>query len=211
MSLSAMTVSVGRFAAVLAFGAVLTLAATTAADAQGGDIPKMRHMNREADKAAPAQPDAVPGAKPRGPAAPPTKPAADMSPNEALFDAINRGDIASARDAMNRGAELSATNVLGMTPLELSVDLGRNDISFMLLSMRGEDGGRGSRAVTRQSDTPASKAMAAKPAPSKGPQVAKDIPVATKPVATPKLFANDGGAPVPSAGFLGFDARAATN
>jgi hypothetical protein len=30
-------------------------------------------------------------------------------------------------------------------------------------------------------------------------------------VATPKLFANDGGAPQPSAGFLGFDPHGATN
>jgi hypothetical protein len=35
--------------------------------------------------------------------------------------------------------------------------------------------------------------------------------VAAKPVATPKLFANDGGAPLPSAGFLGFDPHSATN
>ena len=60
-----------------------------------------------------------------------------MEPTEALFDAINRGDIGTARDAISRGADLHGHNVLGMTPLELSVDLGRNDISFMLLSMRG--------------------------------------------------------------------------
>jgi hypothetical protein len=59
-----------------------------------------------------------------------------MEPTDALFDAINRGDIGTARDAISRGADLHGHNVLGMTPLELSVDLGRNDISFMLLSMR---------------------------------------------------------------------------
>ena len=66
----------------------------------------------------------------------------DMEPTEALFDAINRGDIATARDAISRGADLHGHNILGMTPLELSVDLGRNDISFMLLSMRAADDGR---------------------------------------------------------------------
>ena len=47
-----------------------------------------------------------------------------MEPNDALFDAINRGDIAAARDAISRGADLGARNILGMTPMELSVDLG---------------------------------------------------------------------------------------
>ena len=65
-----------------------------------------------------------------------------MSPNDALFDAINRGDIAAARDALSRGAELDAHNLLGMTPMELSVDLGRNDISFLLLSYRVRTAGR---------------------------------------------------------------------
>ena len=63
-----------------------------------------------------------------------------MEPTDALFDAINRGDINAARDAISRGANLRGHNVLGMTPMELSVDLGRNDISFLLLSMRGADG-----------------------------------------------------------------------
>ena len=69
-----------------------------------------------------------------------------MQPTDALFDAINRGDIATARDAISRGADLQGQNILGMTPLELSVDLGRNDISFMLLSMRAADDGRSRQA-----------------------------------------------------------------
>src|ERR1700757_1385559 len=78
-----------------------------------------------------------------------SRPPSDMEPTDALFDAINRGDIGAARDAISRGADLRGHNVLGMTPMELSVDLGRNDISFLLLSMRGEDSGRGARAVGR--------------------------------------------------------------
>jgi hypothetical protein len=140
-----------------------------------------------------------------------------MQPTEALFDAINRGDIASARDALNRGAELDGINVLGMTPMELSVDLGRNDITFLLLSMRGEDAGRGSRAMARSAAPEAASAKIAQGKPARTTQgkqqasSARPAPVAAKPAATPKLFANDGGTPQPSAGFLGFDSRSASN
>jgi hypothetical protein len=141
-----------------------------------------------------------------------------MPPTDALFDAINRGDILAARDALNRGADLNGVNILGMTPMELSVDLGRNDISFLLLSMRGEDSNRGSRALGRDNASPTS---VSKTAVSKTAHVAKGKPasgntarvtnvaVTTKP--RPKLFANDGGTPMPSAGFLGFDPRSASN
>jgi hypothetical protein len=164
--------------------------------------------------AAPA-PDAIPGARAREPAAPATRAITDMAPNDALFDAINRGDIATARDSISRGADLNAVNILGMTPMELSVDLGRNDISFLLLSMRGEDSGRGSRSVGR--DSAAASASAKRPAApkppvlAKGSAAAKTAAVATKPTATAKLFANDGGLPQPGAGFLGFDSRSASN
>jgi hypothetical protein len=173
------------------------------------------------DEAAPAPPapDAVPGAKARAPAAPSTRSSTDLQPTDALFDAINRGDIAAARDALNRGADMDGINVLGMTPMELSVDLGRNDISFMLLSMRGEDPGRGSRigralngaAPEAKGPTPAKTAKVAKSATPRKASPAKDTSVASHATAKPKLFANDGGTPLPSAGFLGFDPRSATN
>ena len=82
-------------------------------------------------------PPALPGAASTGSPAPANHAPVDMEPTDALFDAINRGDIATARDAISRGADLHGQNILGMTPLELSIDLGRNDISFLLLSMRG--------------------------------------------------------------------------
>jgi len=178
--------------------------------------------NGAADKPAIAAPDALPGSKARTPAAPATHAAGDMQPTEALFDAINRGDVASARDALNRGADMNGVNVLGMTPMELSVDLGRNDISFLLLSMRGEDSGRGSRSVGRDAATSpaqaargpaAGAARATKPVAAASARNARveNTPEATKPIATPKLFANDGGAPVPNAGFLGFGSRPAAN
>jgi hypothetical protein len=101
-----------------------------------------------------------------------------------------------------------------MTPMELSVDLGRNDISFLLLSMRGEDSGRGSRAVGRDAPAPlqgAKTAAVAKPAAPAKSRVLAGRPEPVKPIATPKLFANDGGTPLPSAGFLGFDSRSSAN
>src|SRR5690349_7353342 len=100
------------------------LLAAAPAFAQAG--PAFNAIGGKAPAAAPrvAPPPALPGAKPTGTAAPSDRPALDMEPNEALFDAINRGDIGAARDAISRGADLGARNVLGMTPMELSVDLG---------------------------------------------------------------------------------------
>src|SRR3954470_1592568 len=103
---------------------------------KGGDAPRV-------DPPAPPLPPALPGAKTNANAvAPANRIPTDMQPTEALFDSINRGDIAAARDAISRGADLGGRNLLGMTPMELSVDLGRNEISFLLLSMRGGDSQR---------------------------------------------------------------------
>jgi hypothetical protein len=145
-----------------------------------------------------APPPALPGAGGSSPA-PLTRVPTDMEPNEALFDAINRGDIAIARDAISRGADLRARNILGMTPLELSVDLGRNDISFMLLSMRAADEPRPAASQ---------RAAAAKEEPKRQAKKASPRPAAVSSSTTSqtaRLFSGDGGTPNPSAGFLGFD------
>ncbi len=149
-------------------------------------------------------PPALPGAQSNnsGGAAPATKAPTDMEPNDALFDAINRGDLAAVRDAISRGADLSAQNILGMTPLELSVDLGRNDISFVLLSMRGGDSSRPPQPVTKVSAKPG-PVKQAKETSARAPKAAKAAGPA--PTQTPRLFAGDGGTPNPNAGFLGFD------
>jgi hypothetical protein len=207
----------------LALGVVLSAAAPSTVWAQlsspvpGGGSPASRMQSRVPEKPAIPAPDAVPGDKARAPAAPSTHVAGDMQPTDALFDAINRGDIAGARDALNRGADLNGVNVLGMTPMELSVDLGRNDISFLLLSMRGEDSGRGARAVGR-GDSTGGKSVKTTAAVRNAAETraaarakAAELPVATRPIAAPKLFANDGGTPLPSVGFLGFDSRSAAN
>jgi len=158
-------------------------------------------------------PPSLPGTKAPVEAAAPTASPTDMTPTEALFDAINRGDTAAARDAVNRGADLHGVNVLGLTPLELSVDLGRNDISFLLLSMRdgdatsrsatrtgAETGGTGqSDAVLRGSPVPRGASRSRVAAATRGD--AAEGPVAEGPT----FSSGNGGTPIPAAGFVGFD------
>jgi hypothetical protein len=138
--------------------------------------------------------------------APATTTPAEMEPNDELFDAINRGDITAARDAISRGADLAGRNVLGMTPMELSVDLGRNDISFLLLSMRGDSGRRpppsAAAAAAMEKPPPARPGKTRQAAPAVAKAATPAQPAAPQ---TPRLFSGDGGAPNPNAGFLGFD------
>jgi len=188
--------------ASLAFLSLVGLGAT--ADAQLIAGPGM-NGKPQAAKPVPKPPPALPGAQPDSDRVTPTeKSAMDLPPTEALFDAINRGDITSARDAISRGADLNGRNLLGMSPMELSVDLGRNNIAFLLLSLRGTD------SASRPTKAAAAPPPGRKPAAqhqqraerrSKGP-VREAAASAPK---TAPLFAGDGGTPIPSAGFLGFD------
>ncbi len=133
---------------------------------------------------------------------------ANLPPNEALFDAINRGDLADAREATNRGASLDARNTLGLSPVELSVDLGRNPITFFLLSVRA--GTEGTGAITPP-EAPTKKVAAAQPAPRPAPRPVAPVtaaptppaPVARAPVARAPI-SHDPGTPAPQSGFLGF-------
>jgi ankyrin repeat protein len=149
-------------------------------------------------------PPALPGAASSGTPAPINRAPVDMQPNDALFDAINRGDIATARDAISRGADLQGQNILGMTPLELSIDLGRNDISFLLLSMRGDNGRRPPTSATAATEKPqpAKSGKTRQAAPAVAKAATPSQPAAPQ---NPRLFSGDGGAPNPNAGFLGFD------
>jgi hypothetical protein len=158
-----------------------------------------------AAKPAPKPPPALPGAQPDSDRVTPVeKSAMDLPPTEALFDAINRGDITAARDASSRGADLNGRNLLGMSPMELSVDLGRNNISFLLLSLRGTDSApHMSRAAAAPPPPPKKSAQHQQRAERRAA-----APVREAAAAAPKtapLFAGDGGTPIPSAGFLGFD------
>jgi hypothetical protein len=203
-----------RNAALLAVAVVTTTGFVSAARAQLDPMDPGSLARHAVARGAPnmAQPEvvpppAVPGAASNADAvAPASRPAMDMSPNDALFDAINRGDIVAARDALNRGADLGAQNVLGMTPMELSVDLGRNDISFLLLSYRPVDSPPPGQAVAATQAAPPKVSAKSQ---GRSQSRARVIPVkaVVAPVSdAPHLFANNGGAPVPGAGFLGFDA-----
>jgi hypothetical protein len=151
-----------------------------------------------------APPPALPGSRTmNSDPAPMDRPPSEMRPTEALFDSINRGDIAAARDALSRGAELNARNVLGLTPIDLSVDLGRNDITFLLLSMRGSDPSptQTARTTPPKGEAPA-RQQAARTAPAR-PLVATAVKPATSPM-TRQQYADVPGTPAPQAGFLGF-------
>jgi len=154
-------------------------------------------------------PAALPGAAAKQAIAPPSRVPTLMSPTEELFDAINRGDIATVRDALSRGADLSAPNELGLTPLDLSIDLNRNDISFLLLSMRGAAPAQTGPATVRtaKAGTPA-RTRAAQRSVRKRDALTQtaEAQQAGRP-SLPTLFTGDGGAPVPQAGFLGFTGR----
>ena len=159
-----------------------------------------------AEPRAPAAPaPALPGlAARRAPAPIPGDPAANLSPNASLFDAIARGDLTAARDAVARGADVDARNALGLTALDAAVDQGRNEIVFYLLSAR--DNSRSGSA-----EPPPARAATAPPPPAARIPRREAAPLNTPPVALAQprgaaLWAGNGGAPQPEIGFLGFDA-----
>ena len=76
-----------------------------------------------------AQP--APGAQPPGSG----RLSAQAPPTEMLFDGIAIGSMDVVRDAISRGANLNARNVLGQRPVDLAIDVGRSDMAFLLLSM----------------------------------------------------------------------------
>ncbi len=201
---------------------ILTLAGLTAvasAHAQGipggHGAPTPAGGGKAPDRPAPP---AIPGAQSRPDAAAPAdRAAADLPPTEALFDAINRGDLMTAKDAISRGANLEGRNLLGLSPLELSVDLARNDISFLLLSLRGgSDSSRGpasAQAAPSASPAPPQRRFRGAPVTASTARLVARRPGvdARSSSATgrqaPPLFAGNGGTPQPNVGFLGFDAR----
>ncbi|MDB5414753.1 MAG: hypothetical protein JWR10_3088 [Rubritepida sp.] len=154
-------------------------------------------------------PPALPGvAANRGQAPIPAEvPPSSMNPNDAMFDGINRGDIATVRDAVARGADVNSRNALGLTAIDSAVDQGRPEIMFYLLSMRGSAGNA----------PPPPERGAANPRPERAPARVRTPPpsaareesqVQTGTVSPrlPQLWQANGGTPQPSIGFLGFDA-----
>lgn len=170
-------------------------------------VPNFGQAAPPAPTAARPPPVGLPGAQPKAAPAPPTQPPALMSPTDALFDAINRGDLAAAQDAVSRGADLNGHDVLGMTPEQLSIDLGRNDITFLLLSAGGREATSSQPAAAPAVQSGAKAVGGGKLARTTVRRQERLVraTAATAPIQTPRLFAGNGGSPVPSAGFLGFD------
>ncbi|EGG75670.1 hypothetical protein SXCC_03787 [Gluconacetobacter sp. SXCC-1] len=158
------------------------------AEAEAADAAKKAEARRAAKAAAP--PAALPGAESReeehGHAS------ADMNPTDALFDAINRGSLGAAKEALNRGADMTGHNVLGQTPLDMAIDLNRNDITFLLLSMRtfsdSDPHFSSTSLAENEDDTP----------PLVMPRHATTRP------GTDRRYDASGGHAEPSIGFLGF-------
>lgn len=168
------------------------------AEQEAEDHAKQREAQRDARRAAP--PSALPGAESQedetGHAS------RDLNPTSALFDAINRGSLNAAKEALNRGADMQAHNVLDQTPLDMSIDLNRNDITFLLLSMRtyGPQGGRMS-ATTSHGDIDTDEEGNGHLS-IKGSGRQKAVAVAAGP-----RFDKSGGRAQPEIGFLGFANR----
>jgi len=147
------------------------------------------------------RPQGLPGLQSRtAPAIPLADVTRALNPNEMLFDAISRGDVTAAREAVNRGADTNSRNVLGLTALDSAVDQGRPEMIFYLLSLRGSAG----NAAPPPGGAPLPRGRAPRPEPA--PRVVATAPSAPAPPARPRLWANDGGAAQPDVGFLGFDA-----
>ncbi len=155
----------------------------------------------------------APGAQPQGGAAAGPRARARQAPSgtptEQLFEAINQGEMEDVRAAVAAGADIGARNVLGLTPMDLAVDLGRNDVALYLISLgrvrerplaplpqdtsRQRDLARSTAQQRRAEDAAIEAALR-----QRGPSVSRQGIVAVAP-----LWQGNGGAPNPGIGFLG--------
>lgn len=193
--------------AILLGAALLGWAALPASDAAAQMIRNSAPRGDQTPATRPP-PAALPGLQGRRAPEPiPADPTQSLAPDAALFDAINRGDLPAAREAVARGADTESRNVLGLTPVDAAVDQGRTEIMFFLLSVRGASRNAGpppAEAEQRPAASPRARRNARRDA-EEAPL--RPAPVeAPAPVRSARLWANDGGAPNPAIGFLGFDA-----
>jgi ankyrin repeat protein len=169
----------------------------------------------------------LPGSRRSGPVNQGTIDSTLLSPNDELFDSINRGDITAARDALSRGADLGATDAVGQTPIDLSVSLARNNITFLLVTLLHAGGGDITDAQGPMAQPPAntiglsSKDQKAVSTPvgffsaPQAPKAKRYQTVSTHPgyngtnvAESAPAYASDSGSPNASAGFVGFGANA---
>jgi len=160
-----------------------------AAEAEAEAAQKKAEARRNARAAAP--PAALPGAESAEEDAGHAN--KDLNPTAALFDAINRGSLNAAKESLNRGADMGARNVLGQKPIDLAIDLNRNDIIFLLLSMRTYNDTGDTRLASETDSADEGHASI------KGQAVRE---VSSRKTVTPHI---SGGVPRPDVGFLGFD------
>jgi len=183
--------------------AVGTLAGSARAQTPGMPTAKIPNADTGGGGAAPIP--ALPGSHATDDAvAPPERPPSELPPTEALFDAINRGDVAGTRDAISRGADLNGHDILGLTPMALSVDLGRNNITFLLLSLRASEESDGPPVAIAQREPVGKAAGGKRTAGKSGTGHSASTHAAPLPEQIPDTRLADGGVPAPSAGFLGF-------
>lgn len=184
----------------MAFVMALAVPVAQAQDNHTGPVVMPKPVNSQKLPPPPALPGAALGQDRVTPA---EKSNNDMPPNDALFDSVNRGDIISARDALSRGADPNATNILGLSALEQSIDLGRNDITFLLISLRGGSPS-GPPSIPTKGKPPTVK-ITAEPKPAPPPRRLSVSAEAVVPPTSPyKAVPGPSGNPAPQAGFLGF-------
>ncbi|MDF7673921.1 ankyrin repeat domain-containing protein [Acetobacteraceae bacterium ESL0709] len=120
----------------------------------------------------------------------------DLNPTAALFDAVNKGSMLATKEALSRGADVNARNILDQTALDMAIDLGRNDIMFLLLSMKtyNPDG----RLTTSAAHETVTDKQGRK-------KVIIDGQMAMTRAGRKVHFVSDGGHPQPGVGFLGFN------
>jgi ankyrin repeat protein len=181
----------------LLFGAALPAAAQLSPNgsgaASGFNNPNQLQPKRSAPDLAP--PGLPGGSAPVLATGPNLQKPGTGDPTAQLFTAVNNADYNSAQDAVSRGADINAQNNFGETPLDLSIALNHNSITFMLLSARNEGGEAPPSNVVTATTLPAhapSHKLHATPARMLTP-IHQAAPV------------NDPGTPNPDAGFLGFN------
>jgi hypothetical protein len=146
-------------------------------------------------------PPALPGASGAGNISAGPVTTTDEDPTKLLFSAINHGDYTQARAAVSRGANLNARNALDETPIEMAVELNRNNITFMLLSVRAEEGAGGQPPQGAAVATPVPAAHTPRPTPSRRVMMYHTQQTRVQPDAA---LPAQPGIPNPAAGFLGF-------
>ncbi|NHN88655.1 ankyrin repeat domain-containing protein [Acetobacter conturbans] len=169
--------------------------AQEAEQAEAEDAAKEAEARREAKRAAP--PAALPGAQSSEDEAGHSN--GDMEPTAALFEAINRGSLGAAKEAVNRGADLSGHNVISQTPLDMAIDLNRKDIMFFLLSMRTIDDSNGVATSTVANSGVSVENGSGRL--SIGGKAARNKRVSS---VLDRRYDASGGQPQPTVGFLGF-------